>query len=330
MNVQTVLQENVSDRNFIKNVSLNSAQDTLRELGANSHTALLPSGSWVTNQGYNPRLSDHDLTILIPNNDSYHKMEANVNDIRQIFKTYLIQRLKKHKVKESDIHTKHLTSVNLYAPPKVKDIFESYDQFRQLTNLKLSLHDNIDYDKGLWQMKGVLKQHFENEGQLLFIDKYGKVKSFIVKDNKKGFYDFVKQNNIEIPKDSAFYDSHKLKILNEFIEILKANNELPMKQFYKYLQRIRKFLVKDAQGDLFLIANDPAKRNSKKFEKLINTELQFQNQFAKINRIFKEFGINAQYLDEKVGKLMLKELKTFQELSVEMLKRPLIRGFKLP
>jgi len=191
-----VFPENPKSPDFITNVTLNSATETLKDF---NKMCFLPAGSWMTGIDYDPQLSDHDLTILLPNNGPYHKMEADVFDARKCMKENILKRLETHKIPEETIHQKIIPSINIFPTPQIQHCFDSYDQFIKFTNLKISLDDKVDPDKGLWQMKNLVVNHFENEGKLLYLKKDGSLRLMPIKQNKKNFYNYLKQNNIYMP-----------------------------------------------------------------------------------------------------------------------------------
>lgn len=325
ISVKTYLPENPQRSDFVGNIVLNSAADVLRE---DKKIAFLPSGSWVTGNGYDRSLSDHDLTVLVPDS-SYPKMEKRIADIKALLRDVMVKRLRAVKVSDKSIYESMLPSVNVFPTPKIQNCFDSYPQFKEYTNLNISLSQiQEDADKGLWQMKGMMTKHFEDEGHLIYLDQNGKLKNVEIKPNKKQFYKYLEKNNIDMPSAEPFFFSQKIKILNEFIDILKANKEISPREFFKYLQRIQKFFFKDSQNDLFLIGQDENKSGKIKYQKLIEQERQFESKYSEIIESFKQSrGLNAYSFEQYLSKT-LNNLKLFQEFSLELLKRPILRGFK--
>lgn len=327
-----VFPENPQKQDFIINVTLNSAIETLKSFDG---VSLLPSGSWMgglynpsTGKGYVPKLSDHDITVLTPNMP-YHSMEATVYDVKNCMNETVQNKLEFHKIRKGNDYGRILSLINIFPPPQIQECFNSYQQFRDCTNLKLSLHKRIDTDKGLWQMSGLLLSHFENEGNLLYLNKDGALRFYPIKQNKSGFSRYIKQKGIYIPEGGVLYASDKLKIINEFIETMQRNTKMHTKTFFKYLQRINKFFFIDAKDDLFLIADDERKNTQPRFQKRVKVEREYREQYNKILRMFNELKISTQaFLPEEFIKITLKNLKTFSELSLEVLKWPTLRGFK--
>lgn len=322
------LPEYIDKDNFVPNVTINSAIDTLQDFRTDS--AFLPSGSWVRGFGYDPTLSDHDLTILTMDK-SYSEMEKKVYDIKESLGQNLTNRLKKHNISEEKIYNEILPSIKIFPTPKVQNCYDSYSQFYEFTNLNINLNKNKpDTDKGLWQMKGLMTSHFENEGQLILFDKKNKLFNFRIKDNIKLFYDFTKKKDIHIaPKEPLFF-SQKIAILNEFIDVLKDNKDISPRSYFKYLQRIQKFFFKDAQNDLFNISNDENKVNKPKFKKKIEDEKLFYSTYDSLMLDFKNSNFsNTEYVSDNIIKNSLEKLLKFKDISIEMLKRPIIKGFKI-
>lgn len=316
--------ETSTRRDFVKNVLVNSAAEVLKD---DKRIAFLPSGSWVTGRGYEPRLSDYDLTILVPDS-SYSKMEKKVVDIKEHLKEIVTARLKKHNIKEQTIYEEVLPSINVFPTPRIQNCFDSYPQFREYTDLNISLNPaREDSDKGLWQMKGMMSKHFEDEGSLIYFQD-GQIHNMLIKKNKPLFYGVLHKQNIDMPSAEPFFFSQKIKILNEFIDILKANKELSPREFFKYLQRIQKFFFKDSKNDIFPIRSDENKSSKAKYQKLVEQEKLFEAKYAEIIKSFKQSpNVQNPYLIEQYLAKTLENLKLFQEFSLELLKRPVLRGF---
>lgn len=319
---QLIYNEYPGNNDFVKNVVLNATAEILQD---DKQISFLPSGSWVTGKGYDAALSDHDLTILVPNS-SYPKMEKRIVDVKEELKELVVARLKSHKVQENKIYTGILPSINIFPTPKIQNCFDSYSQYREYTNLKINLNSaQEDADKGLWQMKGMMTKHFEEEGNLVYLQD-GKVKNIRIKNNKDKFYRYLNKNKVDMPNAEPFFFTQKIKILNEFIEILKTNKDISPREFFKYLQRVQKFFFRDANNDLFLFTKDTEKSNNIKYQKLIAQEKRFESKYNEIIEGFKE-SKNTGSADRYWSKT-LENLKLFQEFSLELLKRPILRGFK--
>lgn len=311
-------------RDFVKNVLVNSAAEILKD---DKKTAFLPSGSWVTGKGYDTKLSDYDLTILVPDS-SYPKMEKKVVDTKEHLKEVVTRKLKGHNLPERKIYEEILPSINVFPTPRIQNCFDSYPQFRTYTDLNISLNPaREDSDKGLWQMKGMMTKHFENEGGLIYFQD-GQINNISIRQNKPLFYDVLQQQNIDMPSAEPFFFSQKIKILNEFIDILKSNKELSPREFFKYLQRIQKFFFKDSKNDLFLVIKDENKKDKVKYQKLTEQEKLFEAKYSEIIQSFKQSQkARNPYSVEQYLTKTLENLKLFQELSLELLKRPVLRGF---
>lgn len=311
-------------RDFVKNVIVNSTAEILKD---DKKISFLPSGSWVTGRGYDPNLSDYDLTILVPNS-SYPKMEKRVADTKKRLKEIVTRKLKGFNLPEKGIYEEVLPSINVFPTPKIQNCFDSYPQFREYTDLNISLNPSReDSDKGLWQMKGMMTRHFEDEGGLIYFQN-GQIHNVRIKQNKPLFYDVLQKQNIDMPSAEPFFFTQKIKILNEFMDILKSNKDLSPREFFKYLQRIQKFFFKDSKNDLFLVSEDKNKKNKIKYQKLIEQEKLFEAKYAEIIASFKQ-SKNTQnpYIIEQYLSRTLDNLKLFQEFSMELLKRPVLRGF---
>lgn len=322
------LPEYIDKENFVPNVTINSAIDTLQDFKDDS--AFIFSGSWVRGYGYDPRLSDHDLTT-ITKDESYSAMEKKIYDMKECLDINVIKRLKKHKIPEKKIYYLIRPSIKDYPTPRVQNCFDSYSQFRKYTNLNINLNKYVeDTDKGLWQMKGLMTSHFENEGQLIYFDKKNQLINFKIKDNKKLFYSFVKEKDIYIaPKEPLFF-SQKISILNEFIDTLKENKNISPRTYFKYLQRIQKFFFKDSQNDLFNVSDDVNKMNKPKFKKMIENEKLFYSTYNNLMDDFTKSSLSDRdCINDNIVKNSLEKLLRFKELSFEMLKRPVLRGFKI-
>lgn len=311
-------------RDFVKNIIVNSTAEILKD---DKKISFLPSGSWVTGKGYDPTLSDYDLTILV-SNSSYSKMEKRVVDTKKILKEFVTRRLKGFNFPERGIYEEVLPSINVFPTPKIQNCFDSYLQFREYTDLNISLNPaKEDSDKGLWQMKGMMTRHFEDEGSLIYFQN-GQIHNIRIKQNKPLFYDVLQKQNIDMPSAEPFFFTQKIKILNEFIDILKSNKDLSPREFFKYLQRIQKFFFKDSKNDLFLISEDKNKKGQIKYQKLVEQEKLFEAKYAEIIDSFKQ-SKKAQnpYVIEQYLSRTLDNLKLFQEFSMELLKRPVLQGF---
>lgn len=321
-----IFTENPQRNDFVKNVVLNSARVVLED---NKKLAFLPSGSWMTDSGYDCSLSDHDLTILVPD-ASYQKMEEEICTTKRALKEIVCKRLEAHKIPEKAIYDRILPSINIFPTPRVQNCFDSYSQFREYTNLNINLIPNgEDTDKGLWQMKGMMTKHFENEGRLIYLENDGALKNIAIKRNKKQFYRYMEQKDIHMPSAEPFYLTQKIKILNEFIELLNTNKGISPRAFFKYLQRVQKFFFADTQNDIFMVANDINKKDSVKYKKIVEEENLFKSQSAKIIENFRTSKLSKQpFISEQYEKKMLENLKRFQEISLELLKRPVLRGFR--
>lgn len=318
------LPENPSTSSFIRNITLNTANKTIK---MHPDICILPSGSWITNVNYDPALSDHDITLLIPKKP-YPVMEAETYDIKEFIKKEIIKKLETHKIKQKAALNKILPSINIFPTPLIKDCFDSYQQFRDFTNLKLSLHNTVDPDTGLWKMKGLLTKHFENEGILIYSKDKGSLDSIKIKDNKSKFFKVLSEKDIYMPKDSTLYNSQKLEIINEFIDKLKDNPEMNKKSFFKYLERVRKFFFTESNNDLFPIVDDARKNTQKRFEKYVKEDLEFQELYKHILTKFDELkGLKPDMLPEQFQKESLKLLLNFKDISTEILRRPTLRGF---
>ena len=316
-----------SSPDFIGNVALNSAVETMKQY---DNLSFLPSGSWISGVNFDPKLSDHDLTILLPQDSSFQKMEAKIFDSKECFKDLAVKKFRAHKVPDEQIYSQILPSINIFPPPQFKECFNSYDQFREFTNLKISLHDSNDPDKGLWQMKNTIVKHFENEGSLLYKTQGGSVDVYRIKGKTGQFFDYVDQNGIYMPKDSTLYSSDKLKIINEFVDKMRINPQMDNRSFYKYLNRVKKFFFMDSQNDLFSFENDPRKNHNPKFEKKLAVEKEFKKQLDIIFHGFSQVKSSEDnILPEKYATQALKDLELFKRLSEEILSWPVIKGFKL-
>lgn len=312
---------------FVKNIALNSAIETMH---SNKRVSFLPAGSWITCLNYDPLLSDHDFTMLLPDDSTYNKQEAEIYDTKECLKNSAIKRFKAHGIKESVIEEKLLPSINIFPTPKVQECFNSYNQYINCTNLKISLHDKIDNDTGLWRMKGVVANHLQNEGNLLYLKKDGSVGFFEIKNNIPEFKKYLNKNGIYMQKESKLYSSDKLNIINEFISKMQQNTPMDKRGFYKYLNRVKKFFFVESENDLFLVSQDPRKSSNEKFAQRIKIEKEYKDQFEQIVQNFKILKEGSQNeLPEEFTKETLKKLRKFKTLAEEILSWPTLRGFKI-
>ncbi len=317
--------ENPTKSDFVSKVAINSAIESMKD---DKNIAFIPAGSWITQINYDPNLSDHDFTMLMPKGNSYNKMEAEIFDVRENIKKSAIKRLKSHKIDEKTIQEKILPSINIFPTPQVQECFNSYDQFIDLTNLKISIHDTKDVDTGLWKMKGLVRNHLENEGSLLFLKEDGTTQLSRIKDNKDQFLKYLADNNIYIQPESTLYSSDKLNIINEFIQKLQNSSELDTRSFFKYLNRIKKFFFTESVNDLFLISNDPRKNSKEKFQTRILLEQEYQDQFRKITNSLDEVkNLSKDNVPNQFAADTLKELKKFKILAEDVLSWPTLRSF---
>ncbi len=323
----TILPEKPSQQDFIGNVVVNSAAELCNE---NKQLSFIPAGSWITGQNYDRKLSDHDITILLPNNKKYSQQEADVFDIRNEMKKIITEKLVSHNIPEKDIEEEILQSINIFPTPQIQGIFDSYDQFIKSTNLKISLDKQTDADKGLWQMKGVVVNHFKNEGTFLTTDDNSKIQYFRIKDNTEKFDSFVKTKGFYFPMESEIYTSDKLKIINEFIEKLNSSEDVSIRSFHKYLQRIFKFIVAPSRDDLFMVSNDPRKQLLPKYASRIETETEYKNLFTKMSNEFNLVKKLSQVeLSDSFRDTTIENLTKFKSLAEEIMSWPSLRKFPL-
>lgn len=326
---------------YLPKIIFNAAAKTVQEHGG---CAILASGSWTDelskpfnkNSKYNRKFSDHDATIFIPDinkyptaQQNYAAMEEKIFNIKELFKTNVISESKLHNIPEKIIFDVVLTSTKCFSTPKHQNCFDSYSQFRKYTKLNINLNpDKKDTDKGIWKL-GLMTDHFEKTGHIILLDKNGKLTNFRISNNLKLFYDYVKENNIHIAPKEPLLFTQKITILNEFIDILKENKGVHPRTYFKYLQRVQKFFFKDSDNDLFTIADD-INKNNPKFEKIIKEEQLFNSICDKLMLSFTQLDFqNKEYISEKLIKKSLKQLNDFKEISLKMLKRPSLKGFRL-
>lgn len=319
--------ENPSSADFVKNVALNSAVETMH---SNKRVSFLPAGSWITGINYDPKLSDHDLTMLLPDDSSYSNVEAEIFDTKESFKDSAVKHFKSHNLRDDVIDEKLLPSINVFPTPKVQECFSSYDQFRDCTNLKISLHPKVDNDTGLWKMKGVVLSHFQNEGDLLYLKEDGSIGIFRIKNHIPEFNTYLSKKEIYMQKESTLYSSDKLNIINEFIGKMQQSDPMDKRTFYKYLNRVKKFFFVGSENDLFLVSQDPRKISSPKFESRIKLERDYLDQFERIAKSFESLkDLPQDELPEKFARETSKQLERFKTLAEDILTWPILRGFKL-
>lgn len=308
---------NHSQGDYLKNMLFSCLYKTFDDF-KDKKIAFLPAGSFITGVNFDPEWSDYDTTILTEN-DSYPKMEALICDVRESVGDKALYHLEKDGYGRKE--KKHILSViNLYATPKVKDVYPSYKEFIKYTNLKISLGE--DHDTGVW-LPGVLQEHFLKEGNLIYRDEQGQPKQIRIKDNIEFFYKFAEDNNIEVPKTQIFYTSDKLKLISEFTDALENKFNRNARNARKYYLRVKKFLKIPSVNDLYEISKDDRKNTNPKFNKLFNEEELFYKQIQKIEQIF-SIDINEININDKG---LLKDLQKLRKVSSKIVSRSLLRGF---
>lgn len=337
LSFKSVSEEKLNTRDII----IKAEEETLKDF---PDSVMIPAGSWITHANFDNQ-SDFDTTVLVPFTNPA-LMESKYLKIREKLRQKLKQKFKERG--DAPENTELILSyVNVFPPPKLKSIFHSHPEFLSLTNIdRLNLSDKTeDTDIGLWQTEALVASHLKKEGELLFNktrEKNGEIDHIELYKNKKGsfsrFQTILKERGIVIPQESRLYLSDKLKVIDQFIDILNNGKPLNVRTFDKYTKRIDKFLNQESINDIYFISQDPnkvtrepngpKKPKKDKFDKRLKTELEFiesyNNLKGTLNTLTSERRDN---ISTKERKKILEQLKKFKELSLELLASPNTRIF---
>ncbi len=315
----------------IKELVLNSAQKTLDKY---PDISIVPAGSWMTNKGFDPKYSDYDMSIIIPGENNskdessiyskYSKIENRFRDVRETLKENITKELEKNNIPKE----RALNSINVFPPPQIKNCFDSYEQYKNFTGLKMNLGEGKDHDIGLWGVENAVKSHFINDGSYLYKDKNGKTQSFIIQKDPNRCEKLLEKSNVWMVKDSQIYLSDKLKIINQYTNHLKISKNIDERSFFKYTQRINKLINQKTVDDLFLVSNDPKKLKDKNFKERIDFEKKFEENHKELSEALEKIANNNKSIDEDLRTQIIEKLMKFQANSQKILAAPSLKPFK--
>lgn len=290
---------------------------------------IVPSGSWMTGQGFDPRYSDRDITLLQPHTqagspeESYAAMESEYCNLRETITEELKKRFKAGELDET------LAYVNAFPTPQIQNLFDSHDQFIAFTNAdSLNLNGSQDNDTGLWGVGGLVASHIRKEGWFMYIDKEGKVQFKEISSNLGLFNRLLDERDIKMPKEEKIYLSDKLKIIDGFIEYLDRPEPVNKRTFYKYTKRIQKFFNENSTNDMIFASHDPKKTGKSKFKEREQLEKEFEERYRDL---LQPLALISQHPNEEIPDKLRQEtyakLLKFKAVSQEILQSPSLKTF---